>query len=68
MPIFLFKTSEIEKDDDGKEKLTENSPCFETRIEAQDYSEAIRLGIEKFLAENPNANLDDFVVGACSWK
>jgi hypothetical protein len=68
VPIFLFKISEIEKDDDGNEKLAENSPCFETKIEAQNNSNAIQLGIEKFLAENPHANLDDFEVSACSWK
>lgn len=68
MPTFLFEASKIEKDNNGKELLADDSPFFETSVEAQSNSDAIQIGIEKFLTQYPNENLDNFVVGAVTWK
>lgn len=64
MPLFQFRVSEIEKDEQGHESLSVDGPCFEEKIEAENNSEAIDRGIAKFLAEKPEANLDRFVFGA----
>ena len=68
MPTFLFRASEIEKDESGKEKLADDSPLFEMEVEARSNSDAIEIGIKKFFIQHPDANLDNFVVGACTWK
>lgn len=68
MPTFLFEASKIKKDNNGKEQLADDSPFFETSVEAQNNSDAIQIGIEKFLIQHPTENLDNFVVGAITWK
>ena len=68
MSTFLFRASEIKKDESGKEKLADGSPLFEVEVEALNNSDAIELGIKKFFIQHPDANLNNFVVGACTWK
>jgi len=59
MSVYKFCVIEVQKSD-SSEFLSEDS-AYEAIIDAQSEDAARKIGIEKFMDEFPEANIDNFV-------